>query len=131
MRTAPRKLFQPSAMGGEWRRARSSGWRGRGARRAWTRATMAASASVVVFGGLGTYGSLILLIVVAENGLCCCKAAIELLKLAFKCGVFWRWIRYRKAYRDTAVLVVGINILPYTECIVLKLLRIALDLVLQ
>lgn len=39
---APRKEFQPSATGGEWRSVRSRGWRGRGARRAWTRSRIAA-----------------------------------------------------------------------------------------
>lgn len=45
---------------------RSRDWRGRGFRRAATRATMAASASVVVGGGLGTYGSRIELLWVID-----------------------------------------------------------------
>jgi len=55
---APKKPFQPSATAGEWRRARSSGCSGRGARRASTLATMALSSAVgKALGSLGsTYG---------------------------------------------------------------------------
>ncbi|KUI60563.1 hypothetical protein VP1G_11218 [Cytospora mali] len=54
VRTAPRKAFQPSATGGECRRVRSRGWRGRGARRSVMRSTIAWSSGVLVGGGLGT-----------------------------------------------------------------------------
>ena len=63
MRMAPRKEFQPSAMGGECRRVRSRGWRGRGARRASTRETMALSTGEVMLLG-STYGRRIFLIAV-------------------------------------------------------------------
>lgn len=56
VRIAPMKEFHPSVTGKEWRRARSRGRRGFGARRAWTLERIRASSGVLVGGGSGTYG---------------------------------------------------------------------------
>ena len=53
MRMAPRKEFQPEATGGECRRVRSRGCRGRGARRATMAETIWASRGVAAGGGSG------------------------------------------------------------------------------